>query len=74
MPVTKAKDPDLTPVRSATKTVGKHLRPGAIVVPESTVYPGVTDEILVPVQEQAYGLVYGTFYFRRMEQYYADIV
>lgn len=50
-PVTKAKDPDLGPVRSATATIGKNLKAGAIVVLESTVYPGVTEEIVVPVLE-----------------------
>lgn len=59
-PVTKAKDPDLTPVRSATRTIGKHMKPGAIVVLESTVYPGVTEEIVVPILEQESGLVCGT--------------
>ena len=41
-PVTKAKDPDMEPVISASETVGKNLKKGAIVVMESTVYPGVT--------------------------------
>jgi UDPglucose 6-dehydrogenase/UDP-N-acetyl-D-galactosamine dehydrogenase len=62
-PVTKAKDPDLTPVRSATKTIGKNLKPGAIVVLESTVYPGVTEEIVVPILEQESGLVCGKDFF-----------
>lgn len=51
-PVTKAKDPDLGPVRSATATVGRNLKEGAIVVLESTVYPGVTEEIVVPILEK----------------------
>ena len=42
-PVTKAKDPDLGPVTGAAKTVGQNLKEGAIVVLESTVYPGVTE-------------------------------
>jgi UDPglucose 6-dehydrogenase/UDP-N-acetyl-D-galactosamine dehydrogenase len=62
-PVTKAKDPDLTPVRSATKTIGKNLKPGAIVVLESTVYPGVTEEIMVPILEAESGLVCGRDFF-----------
>lgn len=62
-PVTKAKDPDLSPVRSATKTIGKHLKPGAIVVLESTVYPGVTEEVMVPILEQESGLVCGKDFF-----------
>ena len=48
-PVTKAKDPDLKPVESASKIVGQNLKKGAIVVLESTVYPGVTEEIMGPI-------------------------
>jgi UDP-N-acetyl-D-glucosamine/UDP-N-acetyl-D-galactosamine dehydrogenase len=62
-PVTRAKDPDLGPVRSATRTVGKNLKKGAVVVLESTVYPGVTGEIVVPVLEQESGLVCGKDFF-----------
>ena len=47
-PVTKAKDPDLGPVMGAARTVGQNLKEGAIVVLESTVYPGVTEEVVVP--------------------------
>ena len=54
-PVTKAKDPDLDPVTGAAKTVGQNLKEGAIVFPESMVYPGVTEEILVPVLVQESG-------------------
>jgi UDPglucose 6-dehydrogenase/UDP-N-acetyl-D-galactosamine dehydrogenase len=62
-PVTKAKDPDLGPVRSASATVGRNLKPGAIVVLESTVYPGVTEELVVPVLEQESGLACGKDFF-----------
>jgi UDP-N-acetyl-D-galactosamine dehydrogenase len=48
--------PDLTAVRSASQTVGRALRPGAIVVYESTVYPGVTEEVCGPILERASGL------------------
>ena len=58
-PVTKAKDPDLEPVISATEIVGKNLKKGAIVVLESTVYPGVTEEIMAPILEKESGLVCG---------------
>jgi len=51
-PVTKAKDPDLGPVISAAGIVGKNLKKGAIVVLESTVYPGVTEEIMAPILER----------------------
>lgn len=62
-PVTKAKDPDLGPVRSATTTVGRNLKWGAIVVLESTVYPGVTDEIVTPILEGESGLKCGKDFF-----------
>jgi len=58
-PVTKAKDPDMEPVISASETVGKNLKKGAIVVMESTVYPGVTEEIMVPVLERESGMKCG---------------
>jgi len=58
-PVTKAKDPDLGPVISASEIVGRNLKKGAIVVLESTVYPGVTEEIMAPILEKESGLVCG---------------
>jgi len=48
-PVTKSKEPDLSYVKSAAETVGKNLKKGATVVLESTVYPGVTEEIVAPI-------------------------
>ena len=51
-PVTKSKEPDLSYVKSAAETVGKNLKQGATVVLESTVYPGVTEEIVAPVLER----------------------
>ncbi len=62
-PVTRAKDPDLGPVRSAAETIGANLKRGAIVVLESTVYPGVTEEIMLPILEERSGLVCGTDFF-----------
>ncbi len=59
-PVNADHTPDLTPVISATKTVGRKLRRGAVVVYESTVYPGVTEDICVPLLEEASGLKCGT--------------
>ncbi|MDY0290991.1 MAG: nucleotide sugar dehydrogenase [Desulfuromonadaceae bacterium] len=59
-PIDKNKNPDLSPVRSASETVGKFLRPGSIVVYESTVYPGVTEDICVPLLEKNSGLKCGT--------------
>ncbi|RQD82473.1 MAG: nucleotide sugar dehydrogenase, partial [Methanocalculus sp. MSAO_Arc2] len=62
-PVTKAKDPDLSYVVSAGETVGKQMKPGAIIVLESTVYPGLTEEVFVPVLERVSGLVCGRDFF-----------
>ena len=59
-PVDDAHQPDLTPVISATETVAKALKNGDIVVYESTVYPGVTEEECVPVLERISGLKCGT--------------
>ncbi|MFH0753956.1 MAG: nucleotide sugar dehydrogenase [Candidatus Omnitrophota bacterium] len=58
-PVTIHKIPDLFCVRNASELVGKNLTKGAIVVYESTVYPGVTEDICVPILEQFSGLKYG---------------
>ena len=58
-PVTKHKEPDLLPVRSAAEVVGKNLKKGTIVVLESTVYPGVIEEIMVPILEQESGMKCG---------------
>jgi len=55
-PVTRSKDPDLSYIRSAAEVVGKNLKKGAIVVLESTVYPGVTEEIIRPILEKKSGL------------------
>ncbi len=62
-PVTKAKDPDLKPVESASKIVGQNLKKGAIVVLESTVYPGVTEEIMGPILERESGMKCGRDFF-----------
>lgn len=51
-PINDDKTPNLKPVISASETVGRHLKRGAIVVFESTVYPGVTEDICVPILEQ----------------------
>lgn len=58
-PVKDDNNPDLKPVKSASKTVGQNLKPGAIVVFESTVYPGVTEDICVPIIEEESGLKCG---------------
>jgi len=51
-PVDKNNLPDLSPVEKATITVGRNLAPGSVVVYESTVYPGVTEEICLPILEK----------------------
>ena len=58
-PITKNKQPDLFYLTSASEIVGKNLSQGSIVVFESTVYPGVTEDVCVPVIERFSGLVYG---------------
>ncbi|USK33677.1 nucleotide sugar dehydrogenase [Bacillus sp. F19] len=62
-PITKSKQPDLTPLVKASETVAKHINKGTIVVYESTVYPGATEEICVPVLEKFSGLKYGIDFF-----------
>lgn len=59
-PVNQAKQPDLSPMLSASKTVGQQLKKGDIVVYESTVYPGATEEDCIPVLERESGLRWGT--------------
>ena len=58
-PVNDDHTPNLSPVISASEAVGKNLMPGSIVVYESTVYPGVTEEICIPILERASGLMAG---------------
>ncbi|MEN4829543.1 nucleotide sugar dehydrogenase [Pseudomonas sp. P39-UII1] len=58
-PIDDAHQPDLTPVVKASETVAKALKKGDIVVYESTVYPGVTEEICVPILERLSGLKCG---------------
>lgn len=62
-PINDANQPDLTPLISASETVGSILKTGDIVVYESTVYPGATEEDCVPVLESASGLVCGKDFF-----------
>lgn len=58
-PVNQDKTPDLTPVESASHTVGKYMKKGAIVVYESTVYPGVTENICGTILEEESGMKLG---------------
>ena len=58
-PVNADHTPDLKPVESASRTVGRNLTKGSIVVFESTVYPGVTEDICIPILEKESGLKCG---------------
>jgi UDPglucose 6-dehydrogenase/UDP-N-acetyl-D-galactosamine dehydrogenase len=58
-PVTKSREPDLSYIRSATEITGQNLKRGAIVILESTVYPGVTEEVVMPILEKESGLKCG---------------
>ena len=57
-PIDTAKRPDLTPLVKASQAIGSVLKKGDVVVYESTVYPGCTEEVCVPLLEQASGLVF----------------
>lgn len=58
-PINQDKTPDLYPVENASRIVGRNLAPGSIVVYESTVYPGVTESVCVPILEHESGLKCG---------------
>jgi len=59
-PIDASKQPDLRPLIQASETVGRELKPGDIVVYESTVYPGATEEECIPILERASGLKAGS--------------
>ncbi|WP_423198198.1 MULTISPECIES: Vi polysaccharide biosynthesis UDP-N-acetylglucosamine C-6 dehydrogenase TviB [unclassified Cupriavidus] len=62
-PVDKANRPDMTPLVKASETVGKVMPQGAVVIYESTVYPGATEEVCVPVLEQFSGKTFNQDFF-----------
>ncbi|WP_163580502.1 nucleotide sugar dehydrogenase [Gracilibacillus saliphilus] len=62
-PINMNKLPDFKPLEGASRTVGKHLKKGTIVVYESTVYPGATEEVCVPILEEESGLKSGEDFF-----------
>lgn len=62
-PITDNYEPDLTPLQKASETIGRIMKKGAIVVYESTVYPGVTEDFCAPILERESGLVCGKDFF-----------
>lgn len=62
-PIDATKRPDLALLRDASELVGRHIRRGSIVVYESTVYPGATEEVCVPIIERVSGLKYNLDFF-----------
>ncbi|HET9836148.1 MAG TPA: Vi polysaccharide biosynthesis UDP-N-acetylglucosamine C-6 dehydrogenase TviB [Rhodanobacteraceae bacterium] len=62
-PIDSFKRPDLSPLESASRTVGRAIKRGGIVIFESTVYPGATEEVCVPIIERESGLKYNQDFF-----------
>jgi UDP-N-acetyl-D-glucosamine/UDP-N-acetyl-D-galactosamine dehydrogenase len=62
-PIDEFKSPDLQPLRGASKTVGEVLKKGDIVIYESTVYPGCTEEVCVPILERVSGLTFNKDFY-----------
>ena len=76
-PVNLDHTPDLSPVEGASRIVGRNLSEGTIVVFESTVYPGVTEDVCVPILEKESGLKCGADFkvgFKRSHREAADLV
>lgn len=62
-PINKLNNPDLRPLKEATKVVAKHISNNSVVIIESTVYPGVTEEICVPILERYSNMKYNLDFF-----------
>jgi len=62
-PIDEFKSPDLRPLESASRTLGQVIAPGDVAIFESTVYPGATEEVCVPLIEQASGLTFNKDFF-----------
>ena len=62
-PIDKYNHPDLGPLKNASETVGRHLKKDDIVIYESTVYPGATEEVCVPILSEKSGLKYYQDFF-----------
>ncbi|MFK8081551.1 MAG: Vi polysaccharide biosynthesis UDP-N-acetylglucosamine C-6 dehydrogenase TviB [Granulosicoccus sp.] len=62
-PINRHKQPDLTPLINASEAIGKVMQAGCVVIYESTVYPGATEEVCIPILERESGLVFNTDFF-----------
>jgi len=62
-PVDEAHRPDFRPLAGTSRTIGPHLKPGAVVIYESTVYPGATEEVCIPILEETSGLAWKRDFF-----------
>ncbi|CAK8720861.1 MAG: nucleotide sugar dehydrogenase [Candidatus Electrothrix sp. AX5] len=62
-PIDDGKRPDLRPLEGASRTVAQVLKPGDVVIYESTVYPGATEEVCIPILEKVSGLIYNQDFF-----------
>jgi len=62
-PIDQYKRPDLSPLEGASRTLGKVLKKGDVAIFESTVYPGATEEVCVPIMEQGSGLIFNQDFF-----------
>ena len=62
-PIDKHKRPDLTPLEKSSESIGKTLKKGDIVIYESTVYPGATEEVCVPILEKQSGLIFNKDFY-----------
>lgn len=62
-PIDAARRPDLRALQSASRAIGQHLTQGAVVIYESTVYPGCTEEVCVPILEEVSGLKFNVDFF-----------
>jgi UDP-N-acetyl-D-galactosamine dehydrogenase len=62
-PINDHKEPDLAPLESASRMLGQVVGPGDVVIYESTVYPGATEEVCIPIIEQVSGLTYNRDFY-----------
>ena len=62
-PINSHKQPDLTPLIKASESIGSVMKPGSVVIYESTVYPGATEEVCVPILERVSGLVFNEGFY-----------